>query len=76
MMTKNQRNFQTSFQMNLSFLRENFYSKEFTLQNEWFLQNFEGSLKDQIHKSWIKFVKDFETNIPFFDWFKAYAKVK
>ena len=51
MMTKNQKNFRISFQIDLFFLRENFYAKEFTFQKEWFVQNFEGSTKDQIHKS-------------------------
>ena len=76
MMIENQKNFQTYFKIDISFLRENFYSEEFTLQREWFLQKFDKTFKDQIHTSWMKFVKDYETNIPFFEWFEAYAEAK
>ena len=62
------------FQTDYEFLKENFYFEDNLQKRSWFLDNFQGSRKKHMHNSWIKFIRDFETNVPFFTWFKEYAK--
>ena len=65
-----------NFEVHYESLKKDLNSKENFQQRIWFLENFQGSKKKQVHDIWIKFIQDYKANISFFDWFKEYATSK
>ena len=51
------------FQIEFETLKNDFWSKENSLQRSWVLEMFERGKKKELHDQWLKFVKDFQRNI-------------
>ena len=48
--------FEPMLKIDYDFLKEDFYLEENLQKRSWFLDNFQGSRKKQIHDCWLKFV--------------------
>nr|KYP37212.1 hypothetical protein KK1_041602 [Cajanus cajan] len=60
---------QSEFHIDKEALRKDFYLEENQPQRSWFLKNYQGLKRAEIHEIYYNFLNNVRLNIPFLDWF-------